>query len=183
MAKEDNLKPAWNKGESGNPNELWGKIPNYEDYYISNFGNVKSIKNNKEKLLAIQGCSKRNGVYRYNSIKLSKNGISKRVRIHQLIAIAFLNHDINNSNIIVDHINNNGLDNRLENLQLITKRQNQQKDKKPISGYTGVSFCKNRNKWRSRIVVNKKEIHIGYFENPLLAKTAYNNYINNENIT
>jgi hypothetical protein len=182
MANEQNLIPA-KKGEIRNPNELWEKIPNYEDYYISNFGNVKSIKNNKEKLLSIQGCSKRNGVYRYSSIKLSKDGISKRLRIHQLIAIAFLKHNINDQNIIVDHINNNGLDNRLENLQLITKRKNQQKDKKPISGYTGVSFCKQRNKWRSRIVVNKKTIFIGYFENPLLAKIAYDNYICNENIT
>ena len=36
--------------------------------------------------------------------------------------MAFLNHNINNNNnLVVDHINNNGFDNRLENLQIITK--------------------------------------------------------------
>ena len=31
--------------------EVWKKILNYEDYQISNFGRIKSLKNNKQKIL------------------------------------------------------------------------------------------------------------------------------------
>lgn len=178
MGKEDNLKPAWTKGESGNPNVIWKHIPNYEEYQINNYGIVKSTKYNKEKIIAQQGCSKRDNKYRYMSIKLSKDGISKRIRIHQLMAISFLGYKMDNDNVVIDHINNNGLDNRLINLQLITKHDNRVKDKKPISGVTGVS--KARNKWRARIVINKKEIIIGYYKSIEEASNAYNKFVNNE---
>ena len=164
--------------------EIWKKIPNYNDYEISNLGNVKSLKKGKEKIILSHGCGKRNGKYRYKSIKLSKNGVPKRIRIHQLVAMAFLNHNINNNNnLVVDHINNNGFDNRLENLQIITKIKNQQKDKKPISGFTGVHKSSSTNGWRVRVTRNKKEITIGYYKKIQDAKKAYDNFINNENKT
>lgn len=66
----------------------------------------------------------------------------------------------------VDHINRNKLDNRKCNLRICTRRQNNfnrgiRNDN--TSGIIGVSFDKRRNKWRSRIQVDKKEKHLGYF--------------------
>ena len=155
-------------------NEYWKVIDGYEDYMISNLGVIKSLKYGKEKIL-----KQRLNKDRYN-IVLSKNNITKTIEVHQLMAITFLNHVPNShSGLIVDHINNNPLDNRLINLQLITHRENCSKDKKGSSKYTGVSFYKPLNKWRCRIRINGKLKHIGYFNNEEEAKENYNNTLNN----
>ena len=79
-------------------------------------------------------------------------------------------------NLVVDHINNNSLDNRVENLQVITQRQNATKDRtNKTSKYAGVSWHKALNKWRSYIKINYKQIHLGYFDNEEEASEVYNN--------
>jgi len=90
------------------------------------------------------------------------------------MAITFLNHIPNGHSIIVDHINNISTDNRLENLQLITNRENLSKDKKNgTSKYTGVSWFKRGKKWHSSININNKKVHLGYFIDDLEASNQY----------
>ena len=76
----------------------------------------------------------------------------------------------------VDHINQNGLDNRLCNLRCATSQQNkhnQRAKRNNKSGYKGV-FLENRSgKWVARIMVNGKNMHLGYFTDPLEAHFAY----------
>ena len=72
------------------------------------------------------------------------------------------------SNMVVDHINHNTLDNRKENLRICTQHQNTMNCSLSInnkSGCAGVSFSSKLNKWRSYIMVNRKQIHLGCFEN------------------
>jgi hypothetical protein len=96
--------------------------------------------------------------------------------VHQLVAMAFLNHTPCGMNLVVDHINSNKLDNRVENLQLITQRENSSKDiKNKTSKYTGVSWCKHRGKWLSQIYLNKKTYNLGRFNCELSAHLAYIN--------
>jgi len=74
----------------------------------------------------------------------------------------------------IDHINGNGLDNRVANLRLCTATQNQQnarKRKKTTSCFKGVSW--NNNRWRARICVNRKQIHIGRYKIEFEAAQAY----------
>lgn len=81
-------------------------------------------------------------------------------------------------NYVIDHINGNTLDNRLENLQCITQKENtrkQRKKKNNTSGYRGVSFSQRTNKWLARIQVDYKFIHLGLFSNKEQAAIAYNN--------
>ncbi len=59
----------------------------------------------------------------------------------------------------IDHINGNGLDNRIENLRFVTRKQNSMNNKKK-----GYSFLRTRGKWRARIMVDGKEIHLGLFK-------------------
>lgn len=50
------------------------------------------------------------------------------------------------------------------------------------SGYRGVSFHKNKNKWISSIKVFGKQIHLGYFSTALDAAKAYNDYVIKNNL-
>jgi hypothetical protein len=163
--------------------EIWKELPSYEGIYeVSNLGNIKSlsrIKFNKGKFPFI--CKEKilklgkdtNGYY---SVSLYKNGKIKTSNPHRLMAIAFLGHKPCGLKLVVDHINNNPLDNRLENLQIITNRENASKDRKNgTSKYTGVSWDKERNKWTVRFKINGKNLFLGYFLNEEEASEVYNN--------
>jgi len=67
----------------------------------------------------------------------------------------------------IDHINGSGSDNRINNLRDVTTSENNKNVRlrsDNTSGFTGVRWFKRDNNWRARIVVNKKEIHLGYFD-------------------
>ena len=67
----------------------------------------------------------------------------------------------------IDHINGNTFDNRIENLRDCSKSENQHNralNKNNTSGVKGVSWCKQKNKWRCRINLDGSIAHIGFFE-------------------
>ena len=77
--------------------------------------------------------------------------------------------------IMLDHINNNRSDNRIENLREATARQNGMNKvtgSNNTSGVKGVHFCKSTKKWKSVIRSNGKRLTIGYFTNISDAKDA-----------
>lgn len=161
--------------------EVWKDIIGYEGLYrVSNLGSVKSLR---REIIRGQG-----GVYLidekilkqykahvgYMAVKLSKIGISKNFSVHQLVAIAFLNHEPCGYKLVVNHIDLNKLNNRVDNLEVITNRENA--NKKHISSkseYVGVSFNKPMNKWRACIQINGRSKHLGYFEKEIDASSAY----------
>lgn len=159
--------------------EIWKVIPNYENYQVSNLGNIKSlsreVKNRwntrvvKETLM--------NPVLRtdgYYSINLRKQTKPKSFLIHQLVAICFLNHKPNGLELVVNHKNFIKTDNRLENLEIITARENcNQKHIKSSSKYTGVTWNKQRCKWQSQIIINGKCKYLGLFLNEYDASKKY----------
>ena len=160
--------------------EEWKDIPEYEGLYqISNLGRVKSLKRKadngtnirtvKEKILKQSPFSGSD----YLRVGLTKNGKIKTKRVHQLVAIAFLGHNPKQNKIVVDHINNDKSDNRLENLQLLTQRQNVNKDVKSSSKYDGVCWYQPYNKWLARIGFGYNRKFLGYFESEIDAHNAY----------
>ena len=150
--------------------EVWKPIPNYEGLYeVSSLGRVKSIKKNK--IL-------KNSIYKnkYSSIGICKYGVIKTKRVHQLVAEVFLNHVPCGMKLVIDHINGNVLDNRVENLQIVSQRENICKmTGKFSSKYIGVSWDSNSNKWTAKIMINKKQYHLGLFKCELSASLAYQN--------
>lgn len=155
--------------------EIWKDIENYEGIYqVSNLGNIKSLKFNKEKILkpTIDGAS-------YYSVNLYKNGVQKNFSIHKLVAISFLNHIPCGFNLVINHKDFNRLNNKVDNLEIITNRENTNKKHiKSSSEYVGVYWCKDKNKWRSQINYNGKTKHLGYFINEIEAHFAYQNELN-----
>ena len=64
----------------------------------------------------------------------------------------------------IDHINRNRSDNRIENLRLATRHeQNLNLSKRDNSAVTGVVFNKKDNRWQSQIGFNGKHIYLGQF--------------------
>lgn len=82
-------------------------------------------------------------------------------------------------NMKVDHKDGDGLNNTRSNIRICTQAQNcanrKTIGKNNKSGYKGVYFNKSKNKWRAMLKFNKKEIHLGYFSNPVEAAHAYDN--------
>ena len=163
--------------------EIFKDVEGYEGLYqVSNFGRVKSLDRKssdgrqlKERMLnpIING-------YGYLVLNLHKNGKRKSLYIHQLVAMAFLEHTPNGHKIVVDHIDNDKSNNRLENLQLISNRQNTSKDRKGYSSkYVGVAWDKSKSKWISQIKIDGKIKYLGLFTNEIEAAESYQNALKN----
>lgn len=78
----------------------------------------------------------------------------------------------------LDHINGDPSDNRISNLRVVTRKQNNRNSTKSTnntSGYKGVSWSKSWKKWIAVITVNYKHILLGGFLCPKEAANAYDN--------
>jgi hypothetical protein len=76
----------------------------------------------------------------------------------------------------IDHKNGNKKDNRWINLRLATDFQNAANSKiskANTSGYKGVTFNKQKNKYAAQIKINYKTIYLGYYKTPEEAHAAY----------
>jgi len=154
--------------------EVYKDIKGYEGLYkISNLGN---IKNNKE--LILKQSISLNG---YCKINIYKDKKIKTIQVHQLVAESFLNHKICGHKLVINHIDFDKTNNNVNNLEIVTTRENTNKKHiKSTSNYVGVCWHNTMKKWRSRITINGKTIHIGYFENDFDASEAYYKKLNEE---
>ncbi len=79
--------------------------------------------------------------------------------------------------MIVDHINNNRSDNRIENLRLATKTENSQNtlktQKKKSSKYKGVYYSSAKDRWIAKTMFDGKPYHIGTYRTEEDAHRAY----------
>ena len=154
--------------------EIWKDVLGYENLYqVSNLGRIKSlfkirktgkghnlIREYPEKILSIK--KNNNG---YEQVTICKDGVLKCFLVHRLVAQSFLFTDDFKKQ--VNHIDGNKLCNKSQNLEWVSKRENEchkQKNKKLTSKFTGVSLVSKTNKWRSQINFNGKKIHLGYYD-------------------
>lgn len=121
--------------------EVWKDIPNYNGYQVSNLGRVRTHnkithtqkhgdrhwenrilkykETNPKKHSKHQG--KQGTGYR---VDLWKNGKPKSFLVARLVAFTFYNKDINNHHLTVDHLNGNRLDNNIDNLEIVSLKEN-----------------------------------------------------------
>lgn len=159
----------------------WKDIKGFEGFYqVSNNGLVRSLdrvdssgRNLKGKYLSLNSLSGSG----YAFVSLSKFNIPNQRYIHQLVAEAFLNHTVDGHGMVVDHIDNNKLNNIVKNLQVITSRENSSKEKRSTNRYTGVRKTPY-NTYRAEIRVNGKKVCLGSHKCETKAYVMYQKKLN-----
>jgi HNH endonuclease/AP2 domain len=76
----------------------------------------------------------------------------------------------------IDHIDGIRDNNAINNLREASNLENSRNSKRYVtnkSGFKGVSFCKEKNKWVAHINTKGKTKHLGYFRTPELASILY----------
>jgi len=143
--------------------EIWKDIPNYIGYQASNMGRIRTynkitrterhgerhwkdrILKPKEKIP--KSHSKHQGKNgKGYAVDLWKNGKSRTFLVARLIAFTFYEKDINNRKLTVDHVDGNRLNNRLENLEIVSLKENIQR-----------AFKKGFNKNQKKIKLQFKD--------------------------
>lgn len=171
--------------------EEWKPVVGYEGLYeVSNFGLVRSLDRfyttkhprslsgdhtltriHKGKIL-----SQINHNKGYLTVVLSKNGKTKSFLVHTLVAKAFIDSNLDRKYSVVDHINEDKKDNRVNNLQIISNRQNLARSGNRKAGkHTGVYYLGEgvKNPWEVRLTFEGKTKYLGKFSTDIEAATKY----------
>jgi len=136
----------------------WRKIEGHEGYEVSNMGEIRSYWNNRWGLsktphnltLCISKQKDRNTDYYVVGLK---SNTKKKILVHRIVAQTFIPNPDNKP--FIDHINRNGLDNRLENLRWATMSENNQNVGVQKNNKLGIQYIsKHYSGFRFRIMRN-----------------------------
>lgn len=160
-------------------NEIWKDIKDYEGLYeISNFGRVRSKERYTNPGHGYRKLPSRilgqHEAHNYLYVCLCKNNKPIHKKVHRLVYETFIGMIPPDKTI--DHINGNRYDNSYLNLHVLTIRENVCKYMSTIkkqSRYLGVTRHEPTNKWRSKIFINHKQVHLGLFLAESEAGLAY----------
>jgi hypothetical protein len=166
--------------------EIWLPVKDYEGYYeVSNLGRIKSLARIvintgrilKEKYNALH--LKRGG---YHSVLLSKDTVKSTTSLHRLVANAFLPNPDNKK--VVNHIDGNKLNNRVDNLEWTSHRENSCHYYRNINTGTPVGVFKRKkyNRYTAHAHVDGKKIFLGDYGTAEDAHKARVKYFESNNI-
>jgi hypothetical protein len=134
--------------------EEYRKIKGFENYSVSNYGNVRNDKTGKLFKAGVNA-------HGYKRVKLG--GIF--INIHRLVAQAFIQNPDNKK--CVDHIDCNKTNNNVNNLRFASHQENSFNKcaaNKNIIGHKGIIWRKKKNKYEAQITHNKIQYYLGSFD-------------------
>jgi hypothetical protein len=134
--------------------EIYKVIKGYENYSVSNYGNVRNDMSGK----ILKACVDGHG---YKKVRL--NG--KTMNVHRLVSEAFIPNPDNKK--CIDHIDTIRTNNNVNNLRYVTNQENSfnmSVPKNNTTGTKGVRWCKQRKKYKVQISHSGKQFHLGYFD-------------------
>lgn len=101
-------------------NEEWRPIPDFDMYEVSNLGRIRNKKTGR--IVRPHVHYGRSKTVPYLRVSLSRKGKKHNVRVSRAVAMAF----IPNPNRLkeVDHVNDDSMDNRVENLEWVSPQEN-----------------------------------------------------------
>jgi hypothetical protein len=130
--------------------EVWKEIPEYDEYEVSNNGNIR-----KNKLKIIKSFTYKLG---YLGVTLFRDKKRKIFLVHRIVALTFIGEI--HKGIQVNHKNGIKADNRIENLELCTASENQKhsyrvlKRSRHIGENHPVSILTNENVYKIKYLEN-----------------------------
>ena len=136
-------------------------------------GKYEALVSTEDSDLALQDWKIQSGNYASKSIR--RNSKWTTISMHRIIMKRILGRELK-SHEQIDHINNDGFDNRRENLRMASSSQNcanQSLASNSTIGYKGVTHAKGRNGYMARIMVRGKRLYLGTYKTPELAHEAY----------
>ena len=157
--------------------EEFKKIDGYDNYEVSNLGNVRNIDTGKVLKPCINSCG-------YYIVNLYKDRNRKFFYTHRLIALYFIPNPENLP--CIDHIDRDRTNNSISNLRWISKsnnNRNRTKMQNTSSKFIGVCFEKARGKYRAAIRFDNNKKCIGYYEKEEDAGLAFDNFVKQHNLT
>ena len=108
--------------------------------------------------------------------------INKKVMYHRIVWE--LVHGSIPEGYEIDHINGKRLDNRIENLRLVTDRQNAQNRKLHRKNKLyGCHYNKRKNKWQAQCQIKSRKFHLGYYNTEIEAHDAYKKFVEERGIS
>ena len=158
--------------------EVWKDVVDYEGLYeVSSFGQIRSVdrivprKNHKAHIRSTLLKSSEN-IRGYYSVWLCKDGISRTHMVHRVVTIAFLGK----SDLFVNHKDFDKSNNRLDNLEWVTHRENIKHYRRSVIKKDGLPLGVQRSgkRFEALIWAHGKRINLGSFSTPELASQAYN---------
>ena len=133
--------------------EIWRKIEGYDDYSVSNLGNVRKDKTGKMMTLSKKQSQKKNGEkinYFTYWVSMTNDSVSKRYKVSRLVALAFIPNPENLP--MVEHKDCNPLNNNVDNLKWCTQKDNTQSiNTRKNFGYIDI---KSKNSFTAKFTSN-----------------------------
>lgn len=172
--------------------ETWRPVVGYEGMYsISSLGNVRSedrvtIQSNGKHYKLKGKIIKPYLTKKYYRATLWKDKKPVKWQVSILVACSFLGHthvrDNKGRTIVVDHINENRLDNNINNLQIITQSKNVFRSNVGVSGLEGIAYRKSKNTYYFTFKRDGKLFRSTSYKCKYEAQRAREQYIIDNNI-